>query len=157
MKWAVLLWFLLFILLCYSVKLGKHLFVYMWIWFGIWCLLLIKAKFFSFLFLILFKNFMVLNGKPSPKKKNKLSILPLYCISYLVVLLFYWFQYLFYSLFVWDFMENVSFIFLVCDFVRDRAPNPLFIRCWAKPMWMGGIVLLSLKMEVWLVIFSPLD
>ena len=46
MKWAVLLWFLLFILLCYSVKLGKHLFVYMWIWFGIWCLLLIKAKFF---------------------------------------------------------------------------------------------------------------
>jgi len=28
MKWVVLLWFPLFILLCYSVKLGKHLFVY---------------------------------------------------------------------------------------------------------------------------------
>ena len=41
-------------------------------------------------------NFMVLNGKPSPKKKKKLSILPLYRISYLVFLLFYWFQYLFY-------------------------------------------------------------
>ena len=54
MKWAVLLWFLLFILLCYSVKLGKNLFVYMWIWFGIWCLLLIKAKLLLLLLLLLF-------------------------------------------------------------------------------------------------------
>ena len=43
---AVFLWFLLFILLCYNVKLGKYLFVYTWIWFDIWCLLLIKAIFF---------------------------------------------------------------------------------------------------------------
>ena len=42
--------------------------------------------------------------------------------------------------------------------VRDRAPGPLFMMCcWAKPMWMGGVVLLPLKMEVQLVIFSPLD
>ena len=92
---AVFLWFLLFILLCYNVKLGKHFFfVYTWIWFDIWCLLLIKAFFF---FLIFFMNFMVSNGKPCPKKKKKLLILPLYRISYLVFLLFYWFQYLFYT------------------------------------------------------------
>ena len=42
-------------------------------------------------------------------------------------------------------------------FVRDYAPDPLFMGCWAKPMWMGGVVLLPLKMEVRLVIFSPLD
>ena len=42
-------------------------------------------------------NFMVSNGKPCPKKKKKLLILPLYRISYLVFLLFYWFQYLFYT------------------------------------------------------------
>ena len=41
-------------------------------------------------------NFMVSNGKPCPKKKKKLLILPLYRISYLVFLLFYRFQYLFY-------------------------------------------------------------
>ena len=109
MKWAMLLWFLLFILLCYNVKLGKHLVVYTWIWFGIWCLLLIKAKFFFFFFfLFLFMNFMVLNGKPSPKKKKKkLSILPLYRISYLVFLLFYWFQYLFY----FELLSAFSFLF----------------------------------------------
>ena len=40
--------------------------------------------------------------------------------------------------------------------VRDRAPGPLY-ECWAKPTWMGGVVLLPLKMEVRLVIFPPLD
>ena len=40
--------------------------------------------------------------------------------------------------------------------VRDRAPGP-FLWCWAKPTWMGGVVLLPLKMEVQLVIFFPLD
>ena len=38
--------------------------------------------------------------------------------------------------------------------VRDRAPGP-FYECWAKPTRMGGVVLLPLKMEVRLVIFSP--
>ena len=36
-------------------------------------------------------------------------------------------------------------------------PWPVFIGCWAKPTWMGGVVLLLLKMVVRLVIFSPLD
>ena len=36
-------------------------------------------------------------------------------------------------------------------------PRPVLWGCWAKPTWMGGVVLLSLKMEVRLVIFSPLD
>ena len=35
-------------------------------------------------------------------------------------------------------------------------PRPV-LWCWAKPTWMGGVVLLPLKMEVRLVIFSPLD
>ena len=39
------------------------------------------------------------------------------------------------------------FPFWVLIFVRDRA----------KPTWMGGVVLLPLKMEVQLVIFFPLD
>ena len=39
--------------------------------------------------------------------------------------------------------------------VRDRAPGP-FYECWAKPTWMGGVMLLPLKIEVRLVIFSPL-
>ena len=43
------------------------------------------------------------------------------------------------------------------DCERPR-PRPVFMRCcWAKPTWMGGVVLLPLKMEVRLVIFSPLD
>ena len=36
-------------------------------------------------------------------------------------------------------------------------PRPVFIECWAKPTWMGGVVLLPLKVEVRLVIFFPLD
>ena len=40
--------------------------------------------------------------------------------------------------------------------VRDCAPDP-FLWCWVKSTWMGGVVLLPLKMEVRLVIFSPLD
>ena len=41
-----------------------------------------------------------------------------------------------------------------CERPRLR---PAFIGCWAKPTWMGGVVLLPLKMEVRLIIFSPLD
>ena len=41
-------------------------------------------------------------------------------------------------------------------YVRDHAPGP-FLWCWAKPTWIGGVVLLPLKMEVRLVIFSPLN
>ena len=41
-------------------------------------------------------------------------------------------------------------------YVRDRAPGP-FLWCWAKPTWMGGVVLLPLKMEIRLVILSPLN
>ena len=37
------------------------------------------------------------------------------------------------------------------------CPRPVFIGCWAKPTWIGGVVLLPLKMEVRLVIFFPLD
>ena len=40
--------------------------------------------------------------------------------------------------------------------VRDCASG-LFYECQAKPTWMAGVVLLPLKMEVKLVIFSPLD
>ena len=36
-------------------------------------------------------------------------------------------------------------------------PRPVFMMCWAKPTWMGGVLLLPLKMEVRLVIFFPLD
>ena len=40
---------------------------------------------------------------------------------------------------------------------RPRPRPAFFIRCWAKPMWMGGVMLLPLKMEVRPVIFFPLD
>ena len=41
--------------------------------------------------------------------------------------------------------------------MRDRAPGPLFLGCvGAKPTGMGGVMLLSLKMEIRLVIFSTL-
>ena len=45
------------------------------------------------------------------------------------------------------------------SFLWETAPlAPSFFRCyWAKPTWMGGVVLLPLKMEVRLVIFSPLN
>ena len=39
----------------------------------------------------------------------------------------------------------------------ETAPPARFMGCWAKPTWMGGVVFLPLKMEVRLVIFSPLD
>ena len=68
----------------------------------------------------------------------------------------------------WSFLgfKGILVIFLgfrcilaIFRFVRDRAPGPRFygMWCWAKPTWMGGVVLLPLKMEVRLVIFSPLD
>ena len=38
-----------------------------------------------------------------------------------------------------------------------RGPIPGLFWYWAKPMWMGGVVLLPLRMEVQLIIFSPLD
>ena len=41
--------------------------------------------------------------------------------------------------------------------VWDIAPPARFIGCWAKSTWMGGVVLLPLKMEVRLIIFPPLD
>ena len=53
--------------------------------------------------------------------------------------------------------NNFSSRIYVEKTVRDRAPDPLYECCWAKPTWMGGVVLLPLKMEVRLVIFSPLD
>ena len=34
----------------------------------------------------------------------------------------------------------------------ETAPSARFIECWAKLTWMGGVMLLSLKMEVQLVI-----
>ena len=40
--------------------------------------------------------------------------------------------------------------------VRNRTPSP-FLWWWDKPTWIGGVMLLPLKIEVWLVIFSPLD
>ena len=41
--------------------------------------------------------------------------------------------------------------------VWETAPPVLFfIGCWAKPTWIGGVVLLPLKMEVRLVIIFPL-
>ena len=41
---------------------------------------------------------------------------------------------------------------------ETAPPAPFFIGCcWAKPTWMGGVVLLPLKIEVRLVIFFPLD
>ena len=44
-------------------------------------------------------------------------------------------------------------------FVQETAPSTPFFGCWcqAKPKWMDGVVLLPLKMEVRLIIFSPLD
>ena len=39
-----------------------------------------------------------------------------------------------------------------CERLR---PWPVFIGCCAKPTWMGGVVLLPLKMEVRLIIFFP--
>ena len=61
-----------------------------------------------------------------------------------------------------DFFFNKKYLYLrgyldnwfIC--VRDRAPGPSFIKCWAKPTWMDGVVLLALKMEVQLVAFPPL-
>ena len=55
-------------------------------------------------------------------------------------------------------LNEVSFLIILsmCEGVRDRALG-LFYECWAKPTRMGGVVLLPLKMEVQLVIFSPLD
>ena len=41
--------------------------------------------------------------------------------------------------------------------VWETAPPTRFIGCWVKPTWMGGVVLLPLKMEVQLVMFSPLN
>ena len=40
--------------------------------------------------------------------------------------------------------------------VWETAPPACFIECWAKPTWMGGVMLLPLKMEVRLIIFPPL-
>ena len=45
---------------------------------------------------------------------------------------------------------------VMSNYERSR-PRPLFLGCWAKSTWMGGVVLLPLKMEVQLVIFFPLD
>ena len=56
--------------------------------------------------------------------------------------------------FVWFNKPYVSPYYLYI--VRDHAPGPSY-GCWAKSMWIGGVVLLPLKMEVWLIIFSPLD
>ena len=40
----------------------------------------------------------------------------------------------------------------------ETAPSARFYRmCWAKPTWMGRVVLLPFKMEVRLVIFPLLD
>ena len=44
-----------------------------------------------------------------------------------------------------------------CSCERSRPWPVLFLGCWAKPTWMGGVVLLPLKMEVRLIIFPPLD
>ena len=46
---------------------------------------------------------------------------------------------------------------LIVSALWETAPPARFMMCWAKPTWMGGVVLLPLKMEVRLVIFSPLD
>ena len=48
----------------------------------------------------------------------------------------------------------VSLLWSSCE---RPPPGPFFLWCWAKPTWMGGVVLLPLKMEVRLVIFFPLD
>ena len=78
MKWAMLLWFLLFILLCYNVKLGKHLVVYTWIWFGIWCLLLIKAKFFffSFFFFCLWISWCWMGSQVQRRRRRNCQFFP---------------------------------------------------------------------------------
>ena len=39
----------------------------------------------------------------------------------------------------------------------ETASLARFIGCWTKLMWMGGVMLLPLKIEVQLIIFSPLD
>ena len=65
-----------------------------------------------------------------------------------------------YLVFAFLFSYSLSFIFIVyylslcCE--RPR-PQPVFIGCWAKLTWMGGVVLLPLEREVRLVIFPPLD
>ena len=60
---------------------------------------------------------------------------------------------------------HITRIWIIIEFQIQTAlslwetapPAPFFIGCWAKPTWMGGVMLLSLKMEVRLVIFFPLD
>ena len=50
---------------------------------------------------------------------------------------------------------DCTFITFSGSYERPR-PRPV-LWCWAKPTWMGGVMLLPLKMKVLLVIFSPLD
>ena len=132
MKWAVLLWFLLFILLCYSVKLGKHLFVCMWIWFGIWCLLLIKAKFFFFFFFF-FLNFVYeFHGVEwEAKSKEEEEIVNSSPLSYL---LFGVFTFLLISIFVlyW----NIKFFFFYL-FYYGLPTLPLILLLTIIPIFVS--------------------
>ena len=58
--------------------------------------------------------------------------------------------------------EMVIYAFLLspsCQkkWLWETAPPARFMGVLVKPTWMDGVVLLPLKMEVQLVIFSPLD
>ena len=130
MKWAVLLWFLLFILLCYSVKLGKYLFVYMWIWFGIWCLLLSKANFFFFFFNFVYE-FHGVEWEAKSKEEEEivnsspLSYLLFGAFNFLLIPIFvlYWkIKCFFFSLFYYG-LPALPFILLLTII-------PIFVSLW---------------------------
>ena len=55
------------------------------------------------------------------------------------------------------FLKDNMDVFAWSTYVWETAPLALFFGCWAKPTWVGGVMLLHLKMEVQLIIFSPLD
>ena len=44
---------------------------------------------------------------------------------------------------------------ILCATVRDRALGPFWR--WDKPVRMGGVLLLPLKLDVRQIMFSPLD
>ena len=58
------------------------------------------------------------------------------------------------SLYISQYLSKYAFRVSPCE--RSR-PRPVFMGYWAKPTWMGGVVLLPLKIEVRLIIFPPLD
>ena len=46
---------------------------------------------------------------------------------------------------------------LFITYYERPHPQLLFMECWAKPTWMSEVVLVPLKMEVRLIIFSLLN